>query len=112
MKYQMIKPINASAPFIKHVAAYAKNDHLGFHVYYLWKGSKKRYIPGYLIKLANGKTLVLEIKGQDSQQNKAKRAAFDLRVKGVNAKCGFGVRCWDVAFEPVKVYEVIAKASA
>ncbi len=92
------------------VAAYAKNDHLGFHVHYLWKGSKKRFIPDYLIRLSNGKTLVLEIKGKDSQQNKAKRAALDMWVKGVNAKGGFGAWCWDVAFEPAKVYDVIAEA--
>jgi type III restriction enzyme len=94
------------------VLAYAKNDHLGFQVHYLWKGSKKRFIPDYLIKLANGKTLVLEIKGEDSQQNQAKRAALDLWVKGVNAKGGFGIWCWDVAFEPAKVHDIIEHACA
>jgi type III restriction enzyme len=94
------------------VLAYAKNDHLGFQVHYLWKGSKKRFIPDYLIKLANGKILVLEIKGEDSQQNQAKRAALDLWVKGVNAKGGFGIWCWDVAFEPAKVHDIIKHACA
>jgi len=27
------------------VDAYAKNDHLGFQVHYLWNGAKRRYIP-------------------------------------------------------------------
>ena len=53
--------------------------------------------------------LVLEIKGQDSQQNQAKRAALVLWVNGVNAKGGFGAWCWDVAFEPAKVYDIIEK---
>jgi type III restriction enzyme len=94
-----------------NVVAYAKNDHLGFQVHYLWKGSKKRFVPDYLIRLASGKTLVLEIKGQDSQQNQAKRAALDLWVKGVNAKGGFGNWCWGVAFEPAKVYDIVENTS-
>src|SRR5574340_26595 len=44
------------------VAAWAKNDHLGFQVYYLWNGSKRRFVPDFLIRLSNGKLLVLEIR--------------------------------------------------
>lgn len=91
------------------VLAYAKNDHLGFQVYYLWNGSRRRYIPDYLIRLDNGKTLLLEIKGQDSEQNRAKRSALDAWVQGVNTKGGFGTWCWDVVFEPSQVQDVIAK---
>ena len=57
------------------VQSYAKNDHLGFQIYYLWNGSKRRYIPDLLIRLTNGKTLILEVKGQDSEMAKAKLAA-------------------------------------
>ncbi len=90
-----------------HVLAYAKNDHLGYQVYYMWNGSKRRFIPDFLIRLANGKTLVLEIKGEDSPQNCAKRVALDVWVKAVNAKGGFGMWSADVAFEPAKVYDII-----
>lgn len=90
------------------VAAYAKNDHLGFHIYYLWRGSKRKFIPDFIIRLANGKLLVLEIKGEDSDQNRAKRLALDAWVRAVNARGGFGVWCWDVVKgEPAKVYDVI-----
>jgi type III restriction enzyme len=91
------------------VAAYAKNDHLGFQVYYLWNGSRRRFVPDFLIRLANGKTLILEIKGEDSPQNKAKRDALATWVKGVNAKGGFGVWCCDVAFEPVQIRDIISR---
>lgn len=93
------------------VQTYAKNDHLGFQIYYMWNGAKRRYIPDFLIKLANGKTLVLEIKGEDSEQNKAKRAALDAWVAGVNQKGGFGVWSWDVAFEPHQVQDILASHS-
>ena len=91
------------------VLSYAKNDHLGFNVYYLWNGSKRRYIPDYLIRLANGKTLVLEVKGVDSPQNAEKRAALDMWVKAVNAKGGFGTFVWDVIFQPAQVFDAIKK---
>lgn len=89
------------------VTSYAKNDHLGFQIYYMWGGAKRRFVPDFLVKLANGKTLVLEIKGEDSQQNKAKRSALDLWVKGVNAKGGFGVWSWDVAFEMAQIQDIL-----
>ncbi|MFZ1838758.1 MAG: hypothetical protein WAU20_08535, partial [Dokdonella sp.] len=92
-----------------HVAAYAKNDHLGFQVYYLWNGARRRYVPDFLIRLSNGKTLVLEIKGQDSPQNKAKRAAMDAWVVGVNQKGGFGMWCCDVVYEPAQTHDILAR---
>ncbi len=92
-----------------HVTAYAKNDHLGFQIYYLWNGARRRFIPDFFIRLSNGKTLVLEIKGQDDEQNRAKRSALDAWVKGVNAKGGFGNWCWDVAFEPAQIHDIIQK---
>ncbi|MDX9708527.1 MAG: DEAD/DEAH box helicase family protein [Trichloromonas sp.] len=91
------------------VTSYAKNDHLGFAIYYLWNGSRRRFIPDFLIRLANGKMLVLEIKGEDSEQNRAKRMALDVWVQAVNAKGGFGVWCWDVAFEPAKIQDILTR---
>ncbi len=91
------------------VEAYAKNDHLGLQIYYLWRGSKRKYVPDFLIRLANGKYLVLEIKGEDSDQNRAKRMALDIWVKAVNERGGFGTWCWDVVKgEPAKVDDIIA----
>ena len=90
------------------VTSYAKNDHLGFNIYYMWNGSKRKYVPDFLIRFANGKTLVLEIKGQDSEQNRAKRLALDVWVKAMNQKGGFGTWCWDVVKEaPARMHDVI-----
>ena len=90
------------------IFSYAKNDHLGFSIYYLWRGSKRKYVPDFLIKLSNGKNLVLEIKGEDSDQNRAKRMALDLWVNAVNDCGGFGIWCWDVVkAEPAKVNDTL-----
>jgi len=93
----------------KRVIAYAKNDHLGFQVYYLWNGARRRFLPDFLVRLRNGKTLVLEIKGVDDPQNKAKRAALSAWVEGVNQKGGFGVWCCDVAFEPAEIVDILER---
>lgn len=89
------------------VTAWAKNDHLDFVVRYLWRGSSRNFIPDYLIRLNNGKTLVLEVKGQDSEQNRAKRAATDVWVKAVNEQGGFGQWCFDVVFDPAQIRDAI-----
>jgi len=91
------------------VTAYAKNDHLGFHVWYLWNGVRRRFIPDFLVKLTNGKTLVLEIKGEDSEQNKAKREALQQWIQAVNERRGFGDWCCDVAFVPAQMQDLLQK---
>ncbi len=91
------------------VFSYAKNDHLGFQVFYLWAGSRRRYVPDFLVCLSNGSTLVLEIKGIDSPQNRAKRDALGEWVAAVNSAGGFGRWCCDVVFEPAKIQDIIVK---
>jgi type III restriction enzyme len=91
------------------VFAYAKNDHLGFQIQYLWSGSRRRYIPDFLVKFASGKLLALEIKGTDSPQNKAKRDALAAWVEAVNAAGGFGRWSWDVAFQPSEINDIVLR---
>ena len=97
---------------LQEVEAYAKNDHLGFQVYYMWAGSRRRYVPDFLIRLRGGRMLALEIKGIDSPQNKAKRDALDEWVRAVNAAGGFGQWSWDVAFQPAEVQDIVLRHAA
>jgi type III restriction enzyme len=90
------------------VAAWAKNDHLGFQVLYLWNGSKRKFIPDFLVRYKSGKTLALEMKGEDSAQDQAKRAALRQWVEAVNAHGGFGAWASDVVIaEPSVARDVI-----
>jgi len=89
------------------VASYVKNDHLGFQVHYMWNGSRRRFLPDFLIRMTNGKTLVLEIKGVDDDQNRAKRSALAAWVQGVNAKGGFGTWVDAVAFAPTQIEAIV-----
>lgn len=92
------------------ILSYAKNDHLGFHIHYMWAGSKRRYVPDFLIRLASGVTLVLEIKGTDSPQNAAKREALSMWTKAINEAGGFGEWAWDVAFAPGDISDILDRA--
>ena len=52
------------------VSAFVKNDHLGFHIYYMWAGSRRRYVPDFVVRLADGKLVALEIKETDSHRTR------------------------------------------
>ena len=95
------------------VAAWVKNDHLGFHILYLWNGAKRKFVPDFLVRFKSGKTLVLEIKGEDSQQDQAKRRALNQWVQAVNAHGGFGAWAWDVVVGSMGgMQDVVAKHAA
>ncbi len=57
----------------QNVRAWVKNDHIGFEITYSFKGIIHKFRPDYLVRLTNGKTLILEVKGQDDQQQQTKR---------------------------------------
>ena len=93
----------------KAVAAWVKNDHLGFEIVYVFQGVVRKYRPDFLIRLTNGRILVLEVKGQDSQENQTKREFLDEWVKAVNEHGGFGVWAWDVSRQPGDVVGILRK---
>ncbi|MBI2793747.1 MAG: type III restriction endonuclease subunit R [Ignavibacteria bacterium] len=73
-----------------NVIAWVKNDHIAFYIYYLWNGSRRKYIPDFLVHLNSGETLVVEVKGSPTDESRAKKAALELWVEAVNASVGFG----------------------
>ena len=76
------------------VLAYAKNQALGFEIPYLDGGAMRRYLPDFLVRLDAGAeplNLVLEMKGQRDESDKAKaQTARELWAPGVNALGGYG----------------------
>ena len=94
-----------------HVVAWAKNDHLGFEILYVFDGVIRKYTPDFLIKLDNGKTLVLEAKGQESRRDKEKRKALAEWISAVNGLGEYGVWCNDVSYNAADVDGIIAKYS-
>lgn len=73
----------------------------------MWAGSRRRYVPDFLVHLAGGKILALEIKGTDSPQNRAKCEALNEWVEAINMAGGFGTWSWDIAFNPNEVHDIV-----
>jgi len=93
-----------------NVEAWVKNDHLGFEILYIFKGIVQKYRPDFLIRLKNGSYLVLETKGQDTQQDRTKREFLDEWVRAVNEHGGFDKWQWGVSTHPSDVAGILQDA--
>ncbi|WP_423905972.1 BPTD_3080 family restriction endonuclease [Candidatus Spongiihabitans sp.] len=91
------------------VTSFVKNDHLGFSILYNHHGIIRKYYTDFLVRLANGEYLILEVKGTDSQQDKTKRKYLNQWVQAVNEQGGFGTWHWDVSFHPSDIEHKIRK---
>ncbi len=89
------------------VSAWVKNDHLGFEILYVYRGVVRKYRPDFLIRLQNGEMLVLETKGQNTEQDKVKRRYLDEWCQAVNAHGGFGQWRPAVAASPGEIRDIL-----
>ncbi len=89
------------------VGAWVKNDHIGFEVLYVYRGVVRKYRPDFLVKLKNGDTLVLETKGQDTDQDKVKRRYLEEWIQAVNEHGGFGHWQSVVAQHPGEIRDIL-----
>jgi type III restriction enzyme len=74
----------------EYVAAWAKNDHLGFEILYIYRGVVRKYWPDFLVRLIDGTMLILETKGEETEQDKVKQRYLEEWVQAVNTHGGFG----------------------
>lgn len=72
------------------MAARVKSDHLGFEILYVHRGVVRKHRPDFLVQLKSGDLLVLETKGQDTEQDQVKRRYLDEWIEAVNSHGGFG----------------------
>ncbi|MBP9020141.1 MAG: DEAD/DEAH box helicase family protein [Syntrophobacterales bacterium] len=89
------------------VVAWAKNDHLGFEVLYVYRGIVRKYRPDFLVRLKNGDMLILETKGQDTEQDRVKRRYLDEWTQAVSNYGGFGRWRAAVAKAPGEVRDIL-----
>ena len=64
--------------------SYARNDHLELNIPYEFEGVSHYYEPDFLVRLTNGLTLILEIKGYQTNQDTAKHEATNRWISAVN----------------------------
>ena len=91
------------------VAAWVKNDHLGFEVFYVHRGVVRKYRPDFLVRLRSGDMLILETKGRDSDQDRTKRRFLKEWITAVNAHGGFGRWDWAVSLAPGDIQGILSR---
>jgi type III restriction enzyme len=78
-----------------NVLSYVKNDHLDFSIPYDFEGAVHEYYPDYIVKVSHKDgyviNLILEVKGYESEKDRAKEAAAQKWVYAVNHHGGYGV---------------------
>jgi type III restriction enzyme len=95
----------------ERVVSYVKNDRLDFEILYEWQGATHKYIPDFLVRLrlpeGQDPTLIVEVKGQEKEQDRAKHAAAEKWVRAVNHHGGFGTWAFMVCKEPNRLGEIL-----
>ncbi|RMH25551.1 MAG: type III restriction endonuclease subunit R [Candidatus Hydrogenedentota bacterium] len=95
----------------EEVAAWAKNDHLGFEIYYFYAGQPRKYRPDFLVRLTNGLMLIVETKGEETDEDRAKHKALREWVEAVNTHGGFGRWEAAVARRPGEIWDILKRFS-
>lgn len=97
------------------VNAYVRNDHLDFTIPYEFQGTRHEYRPDYLVKMkrADGQptTLILEVKGFETEQDRAKEVAARRWVRAVNHHGEFGRWDFRICRDPLRLSSVIRDAA-
>lgn len=91
----------------KKVQSWVKNDHLGFEIPYIYKGERKRYRPDFLLRMADGTFLIIETKGQETDQDKTKRAFLEEWIQAVNEHGGFGKWRFSLSKHPSDIQDIL-----
>jgi type III restriction enzyme len=68
----------------EHAAYYVRNDHLDFSIPYEFMGVSHAFFPDFIVRLASGVNLVLEVKGMIDSKEQAKFEAAKRWCRAVN----------------------------
>jgi type III restriction enzyme len=78
----------------------------------VFKGVVRKYRPDFLVRLNAGTMLVLEVKGQDSAEDRTKREFLAEWVRAVNEDGRFGRWEADVSFHIKDIEGILARRNA
>ena len=82
------------------VRSYARNEGLGFFIPYNYLEVPHNYEPDYLVTLTTDLTLILEVKGYETDLEHAKHTAAKRWVSDVNNWCECGRWAFHVNHDP------------
>ena len=89
------------------VERWVKNDHLGFEIFYVFRGVVRKYRPDFLVCFRGGLTLILEIKGRYTEHAKEKNAALRTWIRAINQRGDFGEWASTVCTDPTKLPDTL-----
>jgi type III restriction enzyme len=84
----------------KAVKFYARNDHLELVIPYEYQGISHAYTPDFLVRLIDDTTLILEVKGFEDEQDRAKYQAAQRWVSAINNWGQLGSWNFHVCLDP------------
>lgn len=93
------------------VERWVKNDHLGFEIFYVFRGVVRKYRPDFLVGFRSGLTLILEIKGRYTEHAKEKNAALRTWIRAINQRGDFGEWASTVCTDPTKLPATLTRFS-
>ena len=90
------------------VACYVRNDHLGFSIPYEYTGVPHSYEPDFIVCLKNDVHLILEIKGFETEQDRAKHAGAQRWASAVSNWGRLGKWVFRVCRDPQRLRHELA----
>jgi type III restriction enzyme len=82
------------------VSHYVRNDHLDFSIPYEFMGVSHGFFPDFIVKLANGVSLILEVKGLVDEKERTKFEAAKRWCRAVNNWGKMGTWAFHAAKDP------------
>jgi type III restriction enzyme len=91
------------------IVCYARNERLEFNIPYEFEGTGRVYEPDFLVRLPDGTTLVLEVKGQFREDTEMKHQAAAQWVRAVNRWGKLGRWDFAVCLDPQRLGRTLAE---
>ena len=91
-----------------NVAAWVRNERVGFEIPYVHRGVVRSYRPDFLLRLVGGETLIVETKGRQDDETDAKHRAMREWADAVSEDGRFGKWRFDVADRPGAILDILA----
>lgn len=91
------------------IRCYARNDHMGLYIPYEYQKVDHSYVPDFLVRVEDGFNLLLEIKGYEDEQTRAKHDAARKWVSAVNNWGKLGWWVFHVCRDPQLIQDQIAQ---
>ena len=90
------------------MAYYVRNDRLGFGIPYEYTSTSHSYEPDFIVRLKNGVHLILEIKGFETEQDRAKHTAARRWASAVSNWGRLGKWDFHVCLDPQQLRHELA----